>query len=75
MKKEKELKYYSDFPKDQNGYVVDLIYKPPPYELVEMKLESNKSIFGWWENPCWGGWRYKGENIIGWRRKQTIKQN
>jgi hypothetical protein len=67
--KERPCKY-SDVPKDELGWVYNLIYMPIPYDLMHVKLWSSERIkSAWWNGIRWKGLHLKkGEVVIAWKR-------
>ena len=60
---------YSDVP-TENGWVLDRIYYPLPYDLMHVSVEgAKKDLSGWWNGMEWEGLRLKqGHKVVKWKR-------
>jgi hypothetical protein len=61
---------YSDVPKDTNGWVTDLLYRPITGDMMILRIEDRvKTLSGWWDGRKWVGIRIKPEfKIVAWKR-------
>jgi hypothetical protein len=62
---------YSDVPKDEEGWVWDLTYRPIPFDLLYLKIKDGiKDKAGWWDGEHWKGLRVKShDKITAWKRQ------
>lgn len=62
---------YSDIPTDEDQWVLDLTYRPIPFDLLYLKIRNKpKTIGGWWNGKIWQGLRLKkDDDVIAWKRQ------
>lgn len=62
---------YKDIKIGRDGWVNPKMYRPEPYDLVLMRLES-KTIAGWWNGCRWEGLRLKeSDQVLQWKAKDN----
>jgi|GEM_PF-2555048 len=54
---------YKNVVKDTDGWADALVYKPLPYDLVNVKI-INIIKSGWWDGSKWEGYRIKEDDIV-----------
>lgn len=59
---------YKDLPKDKEGWVDTHIYRPMPYDLVEIQTQK-KIKHGWWDGQKWIGHRLREhDELLYWKQ-------
>lgn len=61
---------YKDVNYDINGWADSTKFLPEDFDLVLMKIDGKKTIYGWAIGNSWSGLKYKkGEKVLYWKRK------
>lgn len=54
---------------DKNGYACCKAHPPEDYDLVVLKREDGREMFGWKQGNGWGGRHVtKEDNFVKWKR-------
>lgn len=64
---------YTSVPKDLHGWIDASIFLPTPYDLCQVKCETNLVKNGWWVGSFWMGKNIKKEDkVMFWRRREEL---
>lgn len=64
---------YKDVEKDETGWSDPRLYLPRRYDLVYVKLNTNKILTAWRTDSRWEGRRMEPqEKVIGWKKAEDV---
>ena len=64
-----------DVVRDIHGWVDAKVFRPFPYDLVNMKLQEQKVIAGWWTGLKWEGLRLKAKDkVVLWKDREQWEE-
>lgn len=64
---------YHNIQKDKNGWIDATIYAPPKFDLVYLKLSTNRKAIGWWTGHEWiGRTLAPSDKVDRWRKSKEL---